>query len=210
VTSASDIDSARSTAAPGAVLYQSLFEMSPSGILLEDETGRILDLNQALCISMGYSRAELLGQHVNTFVAPAARAGVAEHIARVLRGEVLFHDEPNVRKDGSLCYMELRECRVTLPDGRPGILVTANDVSDRKHAEREREDLISELREALAEVQTLSGLLPICAGCKKIRDDRGYWEHVEAYIMKRSKANFTHAICPECITKYYPDYASKP
>jgi PAS domain S-box-containing protein len=209
VQAALDKDTARSAAAPGEVLYQTLFELSPSGILLEDETGRILDLNQALCVSTGYAREELLGKHVSLFVPAADQVCITKHIARILDGEAFSHEEANVRKNGSLCYMELRECRVTLPDGRPGILVTANDVSERKRAEQEREKLIRELRAALAEVRTLSGLLPICAGCKKIRDDRGYWEHVEAYIMKRSTANFTHSICPDCIAKYYPDFALK-
>jgi hypothetical protein len=62
----------------------------------------------------------------------------------------------------------------------------------------------AELTEALANVQTLSGLIPICAGCKKIRDDRGYWDQVESYITKHSDAKFTHGICPECSRKYYP------
>ena len=62
----------------------------------------------------------------------------------------------------------------------------------------------AELTEALGSVQTLSGLIPICAGCKKIRDDRGYWDQVESYITKHSDAKFTHGICPECSRKYYP------
>ena len=65
----------------------------------------------------------------------------------------------------------------------------------------------AELTQALASIQTLSGLIPICAGCKKIRDDRGYWDQVESYITKHSEAKFTHGICPECSRKYYPDIA---
>jgi CheY-like chemotaxis protein len=70
----------------------------------------------------------------------------------------------------------------------------------------------AELTEALGSVQTLSGLIPICAGCKKIRDDRGYWDQVESYITKHSDAKFTHGICPECSRKYYPGitYPEKP
>lgn len=62
----------------------------------------------------------------------------------------------------------------------------------------ERQHLIGQLQEALAAVKTLSGLLPICAWCKKIRDDKGYWNHVEAYIAQHTQADFTHGICPEC------------
>jgi phosphoserine phosphatase RsbU/P len=63
----------------------------------------------------------------------------------------------------------------------------------------------AELAEALANVKSLSGLLPICAGCKKIRDDKNYWHQVESYLQNHSAAKFTHSLCPHCITKYFPD-----
>jgi DNA-binding NarL/FixJ family response regulator len=69
----------------------------------------------------------------------------------------------------------------------------------------ERERLVSELREALANVKTLTGLLPICAGCKKIRDDNGYWNQVDSYVSRHSEATFTHSLCPDCSKKYFPD-----
>lgn len=81
---------------------------------------------------------------------------------------------------------------------------------ERKHAEEERSRLIAELQESLAKVRTLSGLLPICANCKKIRDDKGYWNQIETYIKDRSQAEFTHGICPECAQRLYPqDYKPK-
>jgi len=72
-------------------------------------------------------------------------------------------------------------------------------------AEEERERLIVELQEALAQVKTLSGLLPICMSCKKIRDDEGYWGQIELYIQQHSEAQFSHGICPECARALYPD-----
>jgi len=63
------------------------------------------------------------------------------------------------------------------------------------------------LRESLANIKTLSGLLPICAGCKKIRDDKGYWNQIETYISRHSQAEFSHGLCPNCIKKYYPRYS---
>ncbi|MCF8037948.1 MAG: response regulator [Desulfohalobiaceae bacterium] len=72
-------------------------------------------------------------------------------------------------------------------------------------AERERDRLIQELQEALSTIKQLSGLLPICSHCKKIRDDQGYWSQLEAYIQKHSEAVFTHSICRECAGKLYPD-----
>jgi CheY-like chemotaxis protein len=71
---------------------------------------------------------------------------------------------------------------------------------------REKEKLIADLQDAMAQIQTLSGMLPICANCKSIRNDKGYWERLESYIAKHSKAEFTHGICPECMKKLYPEY----
>ena len=68
-----------------------------------------------------------------------------------------------------------------------------------------RKKVEKELRAALAEVKQLSGLLPICASCKKIRDDKGYWNQIEGYIQEHSEAVFSHGICPDCMKKLYPD-----
>jgi len=77
------------------------------------------------------------------------------------------------------------------------------EVELRKKAEEEREGHILELKELLEEVKTLSGLLPICSNCKKIRDDKGYWNLIENYIEKHSEASFSHGICPDCSEKLY-------
>ena len=77
----------------------------------------------------------------------------------------------------------------------------------RIYSEKHVDELIKDLQRALADVKTLSGLLPICAGCKKIRDDRGYWQQVEEYISNRSEARFTHGYCPDCIRRLYPEIA---
>jgi methyl-accepting chemotaxis protein len=83
------------------------------------------------------------------------------------------------------------------------------EIHERKKIEEEREKLIVELQNALDEVRKLSGLLPICANCKKIRDDKGYWNLLESYISQHSEAVFTHSICPDCVKKLYPDIGSR-
>jgi uncharacterized PurR-regulated membrane protein YhhQ (DUF165 family) len=80
------------------------------------------------------------------------------------------------------------------------------EIERRKEAERQRDKVIEELKGALNEVKTLRGLLPICSYCKKIRDDNGYWNQIEAYIQKHSDAEFSHGICPECVQEYHPRY----
>ncbi|MBI5374703.1 MAG: response regulator [Candidatus Schekmanbacteria bacterium] len=77
---------------------------------------------------------------------------------------------------------------------------------ERKRIEEEKEKLIKDLRDALGKIKTLSGMLPICASCKKIRDDKGYWNQIESYLRDHSEAEFSHGICPECAEKFYPDY----
>jgi response regulator RpfG family c-di-GMP phosphodiesterase len=65
---------------------------------------------------------------------------------------------------------------------------------------------VDELREALAQIKTLRGIVPICASCKKIRDDQGYWSQVEVYVRDHTEAEFSHDICPECVGRLYPEF----
>ena len=83
------------------------------------------------------------------------------------------------------------------------------EIKERKYAQIEKDRLIVELKDALREVKTLSGLLPICASCKKIRDDSGYWNQIESYISDHSEAEFSHSICPECSKKLYPEISKE-
>jgi len=85
------------------------------------------------------------------------------------------------------------------------MIAVARDITERKQNEEVREKLIEELHDALVKVKTLSGLLPICTSCKKIRDDKGYWNQIEKYIRDHSEAQFSHSLCPECSKKLYPE-----
>ena len=83
------------------------------------------------------------------------------------------------------------------------------NITERMKVEAEREKLIQELQKTLAEVKKLSGFLPICASCKKIRDDKGYWNQIEEYIRTHSEAEFSHGLCPDCTRMLYPDFRKK-
>lgn len=110
-----------------------------------------------------------------------------------------------------VCYLELRPEKDEGPFLKEerkfldGIAELLGKSYERRLAAEEREKLIGELQNALQEVKTLTGLLPICASCKKIRNDQGYWERIERYIGERSSVQFSHGICPECAQKLYPD-----
>ncbi len=91
--------------------------------------------------------------------------------------------------------------------GKPlRVVGTHSDITKRKEAEQENARLVGELRGALANVKVLSGLLPICASCKRIRDDKGYWGQIESYITKHSEAEFSHGYCPDCDEKHTADF----
>ncbi len=111
-----------------------------------------------------------------------------------------------VRSDEEERWIEHICQPVYSPDGQYlGRRASNRDITARKAAETEKAKLIVALQAALENIETLSGLLPICANCKKIRDDQGYWNQIESYIRKHSKADFSHGICPECLDKLYGD-----
>ena len=96
---------------------------------------------------------------------------------------------------------------LTDKDGRlTGAVHMVRDITARKAAEAEREKLIRELEKALAEVKTLKGLIPICANCRRIRDDSGAWNPLEAFVRNNFDADFSHGLCPECAKKEYEEF----
>ena len=87
-----------------------------------------------------------------------------------------------------------------------GVVGVSRDITPIKTLEKEREQLIQKLQEALGKIKTLHGLIPICASCKKIRDDSGYWQQVDVYVRDHSDADFTHSYCPDCAKKYLAEF----
>ncbi len=92
---------------------------------------------------------------------------------------------------------------------KSGLIIKKNhdllvaEIKQRKTAEKEKEKLIKKLKQALSEIKSLQGIIPICSHCKKIRDDKGYWNILEAYLQKHSDAKFSHSMCPECSDEVY-------
>lgn len=104
--------------------------------------------------------------------------------------------ETGIRKPYELIFKELDASNKNLQ----------NEINARIQVEKERERIIAQLQHTLSEVKTLSGLLPICSHCRKIRNDKGYWNQLEDYIHEHSDVRFSHGICQECAKKHYPDY----
>ncbi|MBF0558646.1 MAG: PAS domain-containing protein [Nitrospirae bacterium] len=186
--------------------YRSLIEQSVDGIFMFDvETKNILEANQSFQNLLGYGPDDISHLTIYDLVAHP-KDDIDAKIQQMINMDKYFIGERNYRKkDGTLLSVEASASHIR-HKGRSVFFLVFRDISQRKQLEREREKLILELQAALANVRQLSGLLPICAGCKKIRDDGGYWQQIESYIREHSEAKFTHGFCPECLTKLYPEY----
>jgi PAS domain S-box-containing protein len=114
-------------------------------------------------------------------------------------------------EDGRLFIVEVSCSNVTNSEGTiVGKMASFVDITKHKQLDQEREQLIQRLQDALSKIKVLRGLIPICASCKSIRDDKGYWHKVEEYIRDHSDAQLSHGVCPTCAKKFYPElYESK-
>ena len=191
-------------------LYRTLIETSPDAIVLVDMNTNFIMVNQVAVRLYGYQNAEeMIGKTFLNLIVPEERPRLFEHFKDTRQtGSNQILEHTSLKKDGSSFYAAVNASLIFDTQGRPkGIIAIIRDITEHKRAEEEREKLIYELQDALGKIKTLSGLLPICSWCKKIRDDEGYWNQIETYIGDHSEAEFTHSICPECMKKRYPDSA---
>jgi len=189
--------------------YKSLFECSGESIFIVDPpTLRFLDANSNAARRLGYSREELLQLTLEDVESTEAGGSYKEMMWESSVSGTTFYQCHYRCQDGREIPVEVSSRHVRFSEG--GVLLHfVRDVSWRKKVEADREQLILDLQEALKKVQTLKGLLPICANCKKIRDDQGYWQHVEKYVAEHSDARFSHGLCPRCVADLYPEFAPK-
>ncbi len=188
-------------------LFRNLIDQSNDSVfVIEPETGSFLDVNEKTCTSLGYSREEMLEMKVVDIEEALPDIETwKEHTKELKEKEFVIMEGEHRRKDGTTFPIEIN-VRFIIEAKRNYMVAVARDITERKKAENDREELIDELKGALDEVKALSGLLPICFSCKKIRDDDGYWNQIEVYIRDRSDADFSHGICPDCAKKLYPKY----
>jgi len=168
-------------------------------ILILDSMDRVVDYNKA---------CKLLFQLGNKAIAQPVWKSLAllqEQLPDILDVGSYHHEVILHTTSGERAY----DLRVDTLYNRRNVLRGRSfhfrDITKRKAAEQEREKVIVELREALDKVDTLSGFLPICSNCKKIRNDKGYWSEVEEYISQHSSAQFSHSLCIDCMKKMYPE-----
>lgn len=172
---------------------QTLMDATHVGIVIHDD-GIILDANNGLSDMIGYSHEDLVGKNVLEFFPPQNHKIIAEAVKS--QGNTDFKSECYTKK-GDLLPIAISGRQFPY-QGKSVRVVELINLS-------ERESLLNKLNETKDDVERLEGLLPICAHCKKIRNDSGYWEQIETYIRSRSDAEFTHGLCPRCAEELYGD-----
>jgi len=184
------------------IARSALVESLDHGILILDDLGRVIDLNRTMASLVGDEGRTLLGRTLTEarVTAPAARDALVRATAETA---------PKVPREPIAIGTRVFDVEIVPVsqrlDGAVARVVMLRDVTARQHWAAEQARLIHELQHALGEVRTLSGLLPICANCRQIRDDKGQWTSLEQYVRSRTDAEFTHGICPSCSSQLYPD-----
>jgi PAS domain S-box-containing protein len=188
--------------------YKRVFKKALDALMIIDgKKGNILSVNEAAVDMFGYAEKDLVGMHYSGLFPDSADVPGLNGTDGIVNYDGVFVQEFKLA-DGSVRKMDFTITMI--PWGlHSAFFATFRDASARIRVEQEREDLIEELQSALEKIRTLRGLLPICAHCKKVRDDEGYWKQVEVYITEHSLAEFSHGICPDCLKTYYSDLMEK-
>ena len=188
-----------------SIVYDAI-DSTVGGVIITDAQGNITYVNPSFLRMFGYAdKSEVLGMN-------AAILFPGEEIRNFADVQVMIDVSDGdtegftvQTKDGGVCFVEVSSSVVRNSEGKvEGRMASFVDITKRKQLEQEKENLILELQNALNKIRTLRGLIPICARCKNIRDDKGYWHKVEEYVREHSEAQFSHGICPECSRKLYP------
>lgn len=174
---------------------------------------RFAEANDQACRMFGRGREDLVGRTFVEVTLDDDRAVHRESVEAIIRGERTgaFFEKRYVRGDGSLLHALVSISGVRDPAaGFNGFVTMIQDIGAQKRVEEalrsalaENERLVAELREAIEQVKTLEGFLPICSFCRKIRDDRGAWQSLEHYVADHTSARFSHGLCPGCAAEHY-------
>ncbi|MBU1341359.1 MAG: PAS domain S-box protein [Proteobacteria bacterium] len=184
--------------------YRNLVNTMQEGLVEVDSNWQMKFVNDKFAQMTGHNRDKLVGRYFQDFVDEKYLKKAQKQLSLRHQMKSSAYELQLVRSDGKKIYVRCSPKPLYDPEGKylGGFSVVSN-ITESKSREKEREKLIKELQEALDSIKTLSGLVPICSSCKKIRDDRGYWNQLEAYIEKHSEASFSHGMCPQCSEKLY-------
>jgi len=193
-----------------SIVYDAI-DSAGAGMIITDPSCRITYVNPAFLRMFEYSqKVEVLGHDAADFFASKEVKSLSDVRAIIDLTQAATEEFTVLRKDGTKFYVEVSCSNVANDRGNvSGRMASFVDITQRKHMELERETLVAQLQSALAKVKTLRGLVPICASCKNIRDDKGFWHQVEAYVHDHSDAVFSHSLCPDCASKLYPNLRNR-
>ena len=177
------------------------------GVVITDKPGFIVYVNPAFLRMFEIpDRIEILGKNAADFFLSQGIRRFSDVQIHIEKTEGETEEFRLVKNNGQIFDVEVSTSEVADCAGNVvGRMGSFIDISERKRLERERENLVLELQDALEKIKTLRGMIPICAACKSIRDDEGFWHRVEVYIQDHSEAQFTHGICPDCVKRLYGD-----
>ena len=187
-----------------ASLWEDTVNAMSEWVSIIDADFRIVRSNRSVAALLGLSPAEVVGRTCYAVVHGADAPAANCPIPRMLRDRRRAHTEVHLA-DGrwlSVTVDPLLDRRGQLE----GAVHVVRDVTGYKAAQAEREALITHLEASLQEVRTLKGLIPICANCRRIRDDNGAWSPLEEFVHNNFDADFSHGLCPECAKKEYATF----
>lgn len=184
--------------------WSKTFDTIPDFVSVHDKNMKLVRVNKSLASFLGKPAEDLLGKYCYHVMHGTDHPWpTCPHLETVKTRKTVTVEI----NDPKIGVPLLVTCAPFLHDDGSlmGSVHVARDISQEKMAAQERENLVAELEKTLSKVKLLTGFLPICASCKKIRDDKGYWNQIESYIRDHSEAEFSHGICPECANKLYPE-----
>jgi PAS domain S-box-containing protein len=184
--------------------YRSLFQNNHAVLLLIDpDSAKIIDANPAAVTFYGWTQKELTQKRI-TDINTLSSGQVFREMELAKAEQRRQFNFRHRLATGETLDVEVYSGPIIV-NGKKLLYSIVHDISSRKRAEKALVLERNKLQEALEKIKALSGMLPICSNCKKIRDDKGYWNQIEFYIREHSEAEFSHSICPECIEIIYPD-----
>ncbi len=187
---------------------ESLINSLPSTMYVFDQLGRLKRWNKNLESVTGYTSDQIKNMNPLDFIVLKDKTRVKEIIEKFfIEGSASIEADFLTMSGEAIPYL-LTGYKFVQNDLNY-IVGIGVDIRDRVKSEKEKETLIEKLQATLVQVKQLSGFLPICASCKKIRDDKGYWNQIESYVRDHSEAEFSHSVCPDCFEKLYPGLADR-
>jgi PAS domain S-box-containing protein len=179
--------------------YFDLYDLAPVSYFTLSEKGLIMEANLTAAELLGMAKTTLVKHPFTRFILPDDQDLYNKHRKRLFEtGAPQGCELRLLKKDGARLWARLEATVVQNAGDAAMCRLMASDITGRKRAEEA-------LQKAFDEIKTLRGIVPICASCKMIRDDKGYWNHVETYVSDHTEAQFSHGICPECKKKLYPE-----